>query len=228
MPIETECLGCGKRLRVADEHAGKLAKCPQCQTVYTVPQSPVAASWGAGASTSSSLAPSDRWHLKTVDGLTFGPVSRGELDRWMTEGRVTPQSQILHEGDGQWQWAGQIYPHLQNMAADSPFAPGASAAAIPSGGINPYAPSQATAPYGAGYPRFQEPHRGGAILTISVLSIFCSILAIAVLVMAIMDLSKMNRGVMDPAGRGLTIAGLVIACLPLLLIVVQILSAFAN
>ena len=78
MPIETICQ-CGKRLRVADEHAGKLAKCPQCQAVYTVPQ-PAAA--GAGLGSASTLPPDDRWHLRTDGGLTFGPVSRQELDRW--------------------------------------------------------------------------------------------------------------------------------------------------
>src|SRR5687767_1165236 len=37
MPIETSCQGCGRLLRVADEHAGKLARCPHCQTIYNVP-----------------------------------------------------------------------------------------------------------------------------------------------------------------------------------------------
>jgi hypothetical protein len=36
MPIEFDC-GCGRRLRVADEHAGKLARCPACRGVAQVP-----------------------------------------------------------------------------------------------------------------------------------------------------------------------------------------------
>ena len=225
MAIETECQGCGRRLRVADEHAGKLAKCPQCQAVYTVPRSPVAASWGAGLATSSSLSPDDRWHLRTVDGLTFGPVARAELDRWMSEGRVTPQSQILHEGDGQWQWAGQIYPHLQNVA-DSPFKPGvATVAAMPDGSVNPYAPSAGiSAPYS--YPRYPEQHRGGAILTLAIVGlILCQFLAIAAVIMALVDLGKMNRGIMDPAGKSQTIAGLVIGSISIALAVMVVLSS---
>lgn len=37
MPIEIVCAGCGQTLRVADEHAGKMARCPQCGTVAPVP-----------------------------------------------------------------------------------------------------------------------------------------------------------------------------------------------
>jgi hypothetical protein len=221
MPIETQCQGCGKRLRVADEHAGKLAKCPQCQAVYTVPQSAVATAWGAGTASDSPLAPTDRWHLKTPDGLTFGPVARAELDRWLSEGRVTSQSQILHEGAGQWSWAAQIYPHLQNAASDSPFQPGAVQPYLPPG-VNLYAPSPSIAsPYG--YSPFRERHRGGAILTMAIVGlVLCQFLAIAAVIMAAVDLGKMKQGVMDPAGKGLTIAGLVIGSLAIALVLFQI------
>lgn len=216
MPIETVCQGCGKRLRVGDEHAGKLAKCPQCQAVYTVPQSAVAASWGAGASTSSALSAGDRWHLKTPDGLSFGPVARVELDRWLGEGRITAQSQILHEGDGQWVWAAQIYPHLQNVALASPFQPGAAPR-----GVNPYAPS-AVAPMGTpNYQGYLEPHHGVLVLVLGIVSVACFILAFPAIILAFIDLGKMKRGVMDPSGRGLTIAGLCIAILPVALMLFQ-------
>lgn len=37
MPIEMRCTGCGQMLRVADEHAGKKARCPGCGTIAEVP-----------------------------------------------------------------------------------------------------------------------------------------------------------------------------------------------
>lgn len=37
MPIEMNCTGCGQTLRVADEHAGKKARCPACGTIAEVP-----------------------------------------------------------------------------------------------------------------------------------------------------------------------------------------------
>jgi uncharacterized membrane protein len=39
MPIEFLCSGCQNQLRVADETAGKQARCPNCSTVLTVPGS---------------------------------------------------------------------------------------------------------------------------------------------------------------------------------------------
>ncbi|MCI0540062.1 MAG: DUF4190 domain-containing protein [Verrucomicrobiales bacterium] len=234
MSIETICEGCKKRLRVADEHAGRLAKCPHCQLTYTVPQSLVAASWGAGNATNSDLPPSDRWHLKTPDGLSFGPVARAELDRWLAEGRVTSASQILHEGDGQWVWAAQAYPHLGNStsrpgASQSPFAPGTLAKPIDlplsshGGNVNPYA-SPAAAGYAPPIPqRYREPARGGTILTMSIVGMFvCFFLSIAAVAMGFTDLSEMKRGIRDPSGRGLTIAGVVIGCISIGLVVLQL------
>jgi hypothetical protein len=37
MPIELTCPGCGKQLRLADEHAGKSGRCPACQATFQIP-----------------------------------------------------------------------------------------------------------------------------------------------------------------------------------------------
>jgi ribosomal protein S27E len=37
MAIEMGCTGCGQTLRVADEHAGKKARCPACGTIVQIP-----------------------------------------------------------------------------------------------------------------------------------------------------------------------------------------------
>ena len=39
MPIDLNCSGCGKRLRVPDDSAGKQARCPACGEISTVPES---------------------------------------------------------------------------------------------------------------------------------------------------------------------------------------------
>ena len=41
MPIEISCSNCQAILRVADEHAGKSARCPQCSTVIPIPLTPL-------------------------------------------------------------------------------------------------------------------------------------------------------------------------------------------
>jgi hypothetical protein len=37
MPIEIQCVGCGQKIRVGDEHAGKKARCPACGSISQVP-----------------------------------------------------------------------------------------------------------------------------------------------------------------------------------------------
>ena len=48
MPIEISCSNCQAILRVADEHAGKSARCPQCSTVIPIPLTPLQESQSAG------------------------------------------------------------------------------------------------------------------------------------------------------------------------------------
>lgn len=43
MSISFSCTGCGRTLKVADELAGRKAKCPQCQTVLYIPEGPAVA-----------------------------------------------------------------------------------------------------------------------------------------------------------------------------------------
>lgn len=251
MPIESNCQGCGRLLRVGDEHAGKLARCPHCQTIYTVPggatptrppspfaeTSPYPAAASAPfPSASSQPKPGGRWTLKTPDGLTFGPVPRSELDNWLNQGRITPQSQLQQEGSAQWLWAGQVYPQLGSLPTGGFPSPGGPAgnpfADRPSApGQNPYAPPASGGAYNwpaTGY-RFQEQHRGGAILAMGIVSIFCcEIISIVTIVMAVIDLQKMSAGTMDPSGRGLTIAGLVCAIIKLALSFFYIVVVIAN
>jgi len=40
MAIEFDCTGCGKRLRVQDQDAGKKAECPECHTIGEIPAAP--------------------------------------------------------------------------------------------------------------------------------------------------------------------------------------------
>lgn len=211
MPIETTCQTCGKRLRVAEEHAGKFAKCPACQTIYTVPDpaqvagAPSAPLLPAGSELLASEGV-DRWHLRTPEGLTFGPVTRHVLDQWQREGRITGQSQLAQEGNGQWVWASSIYPQLASTTTVNPFQDS------PETGQNPYAPPGAGTYWPGGSYLALAPHRGALILTLAIISIVvCNLLSVPSLVMALVDLNKMSRGIMDPSGRGLTIAGLVIS-----------------
>jgi hypothetical protein len=214
MQIESKCPGCGRTLRVAAEHAGKSARCPVCSTIYQV-----AAKDGDGAA---DLSPSDRWFLKTPEGQTYGPVTRSTLDGWVSEGRVADDCRLMRESEGIWQEATVTYPVLRPpqrkiaMAApvfDNPVAGG------------PYQSASSAAPS-----RIVNPHRGGLILTLGILSwaLGCPVFGIMAWVMGSSDLHDMRRGATDPRGLSLTQAGQVIGMIhAILTLIVLVLGAFA-
>lgn len=238
MPIIVTCTGCGRKLRLADEHAGKTARCPACRMTFQVPLDAAKAPDGGSddvlridentptpklapmtTPTSAPLgssAPADAWYLRVPEGHQYGPVPKTEMDNWVREGRVTAQCQ-LKNGDGPWQPAASIYSQLGGAQSGvGPFQPvqqPANPFAQPMGGApyNPYASPMAPQ---MGYPpnfAYRKPHRGGMILALGILSFFCCPIMIINLVLASNDLSEMERGTMDTSGQGLTRTGQILS-----------------
>lgn len=58
MPIELVCSGCGQRLQVREEDAGKQARCPRCQAVSSVPAAPTSGSFAPSPPPGASAQPS--------------------------------------------------------------------------------------------------------------------------------------------------------------------------
>lgn len=224
MAIETICQGCSKKLRVADEHAGKQARCPECGVIYTVPQPTISSYTLLDEAQATIAAPlpsqafanppaketAEQWWMKIDDGREFGPVDRATLDRWYAERRIGPTTQLKRQHDGQWHPASRVFPELA-AASTTNIAP------LSAAGANPFA-EQSHAPTFAPSPgrapaAYAEPHRGALILVLALLSWFmnCFPLGIAAWVMASDDLKKMHLGRMDPSGEGLTRASMIIA-----------------
>ena len=205
--IDTLCDGCGKRLRVAAEHAGKKARCPHCQQVYTVPQHNAVSS--AGFELCQKAPPTgESWQVKTEEGLIYGPVSKSELDGWRDSGRITHRAQLLPVGGEQWLWAAAVYPELNPAEPMSPTGVEvATPAATPAPALHPF------------YARGIQPHRGPLVLALAIVGLFtiCPALAVIGLILGLYDLRLMKREKMDPAGRGLTIAGLVLSAVSIVL-----------
>lgn len=216
MPIETPCPGCGSKLRVADEHAGRQARCPKCQTVYQVP-----AAAAAPSQAESSRPAAGGWFLMT-GGQDYGPVSKAEIDRWVAEGRVSSTSKIRQD-DRPWQDAAHVYPQLATGAMGG----GAMGARAIGGGAfpaeqspfqqNPFADRDARVnPYAsassiAGGVRGRRPHRGGLVLAFGILGfVICAFFGIASWIMGRNDLQEMRAGRMDPSGMGMTQAGMIL------------------
>lgn len=198
MAIDSTCQTCGKQLRVADEHAGQQARCPNCQTIYTVPEKSPS---GAPAAAGSALA--DSWQVKTPEGLVYGPIIKGELDRWCLQGRITPSCQLLQGGEPQWRWAAEVYPQLREAVVMTPAVRGSP--------VTPYSPMPL--PPGAIY--YPKAHRGVLVLVLALLGYvsLCFVVSIVAVVLGVMDLREMKAGRMDPEGRGMTIIGIVLASL---------------
>ena len=205
MPIEFNCKQCQQLLRVSDSDAGKHARCPACKAVLPVP----------AKSLLDQGDPHAQWHIRTNDDKTYGPIAKSELDSWVAEGRVTAESQLRRDGDGdtQWQNAEILYPVLSGTRSGTnanPF----SAATSPS---NPYASPQATSirtpNTGAGH--HTRPHRGGLILALGIFAFMtgactCLIPGICAWYMGNEDLHAMRTGRMDSNGHGLTMAGMIL------------------
>ncbi|MBC8355524.1 MAG: hypothetical protein H8E66_26395 [Planctomycetes bacterium] len=195
MPIETTCPGCDRKLQVGEEHAGKQARCPLCNEIYTVP-SLVEAESAANADAD----PRVQWRMRTPEGQTYGPASKSDLEAWVAEGRVSSDCMLSSDADTNWVNADAVFPALTQAPRPSPMV----------------AP-RATERYIAG-------HRGALILSLGIISwaVGCPIFGICAWVMGSADLREMRAGRMDSNGTGLTQAGQIIGMLHAMLMIVVI------
>ncbi len=201
MPIEVRCEGCGRTLRVADEHAGKALRCPACNHISTAP--------AAGSSLLGDPRPSQlRWHMRTPEGQTYGPVDEDQLALWAREGRLAGDCELSASPAGPWQPATVKFPALKRPAP--PPAP----AARP---LPPTPSFQAPSPFAPGDSagRYLVPHRGGLILVLGLLGFIvgCPIFSLMAWVMGSGDLREIHAGRMDPSGEPLTRAGQILGML---------------
>ena len=89
---------------------------------------------------------------------------------------------------------------------------------------NPYASPTTPA---SGLTTYTRPHRGALLLILGIVSILCcNLLGIAPWVMANSDLAAMDRGEIDPSGRGLTQAGRVLGIIAIVLMVLALVAQF--
>ncbi len=215
MPIETICPGCNRKLRVGDEFAGKQARCPVCNEIYTV---------SGVASNPAEQPPEDKtWRLKTPEGQIYGPVSKQELDQWVTDGRVTADCYVAPD-ESTWNRAEAVYPVLKPTPVAVRTSPLAGSAAAGFGGAAGNPRGQAAAGGGQTRYRYTAAHRGGLILALGVVSwvVGCPVFGLFAWTMGSADLREMRLGRMDPSGMGLTQAGQIIGMIHAILCLVAL------
>jgi predicted Zn finger-like uncharacterized protein len=122
--MEAQCPQCSSRLRVPDDAAAKKVRCPSCQSIITLAGgTPEVAIPGPNVPAPRLAAvAAAQWSVKMEDGQQYGPISKTELDRWVADGRLGPECQLLKSGAPQWQWASDVYPQLASSAAGPPAA----------------------------------------------------------------------------------------------------------
>ena len=225
MAIETICKKCARKLSVADQYAGKRARCPQCGNVYEVPQKTggdVDVFAGVDQSNPAAKAAnvgSLQWSMKTPDGSEYGPVSKEELDQWLREGRISADCFLKSSATGKWQPAADVYQMLRSSSSrpttGGQYVAGGAATNFPTSN-NPFQDTQTgLGSYGTPPPGLED-HRGVLILILGMISWMACLIAgpcgISVSIVAItlgaMDLKKMNQGHMDPSGKTMTACGL--------------------
>jgi DNA-directed RNA polymerase subunit RPC12/RpoP len=200
MPIETICQTCARKLRVADEFAGKKARCPQCGTIYIVPGQPEVTPEDGISETIYKRRPDDeKWQVRTPDNRVYGPVPKSELDQWVAEGRVPPEASLQSESSGYWRPAGDVFPQLRRSAPLQ-------------AATNPFADQPLESPFAAPAFLHGRPHRGVMILIFAILGwVACPVFAPIAWIMGQSDLREMRQGLMDNSGMSLTQAGVVLA-----------------
>jgi predicted Zn finger-like uncharacterized protein len=146
VPIVIQCPHCRRRFRVPDKYAGKRVKCPKCEGTIAIravgelsPEELAAGDKATREEVESHEPTAGRWFLQTEDSQQYGPVSKTELDAWLSEGRIDASCQLLCEGWKQWKWADEVYAELAEAAAEPQQA-------APAGEENPFAGIAETAP----------------------------------------------------------------------------------
>ncbi|MGI8980083.1 MAG: hypothetical protein ACR2FY_12740 [Pirellulaceae bacterium] len=228
--LEIPCGGCGRALRVAPDHAGKMARCPVCGHITQVPATRIPSPFPAsGRELAGEEAPqregapgslgihkdAAEWYMKTPEEQTFGPASFQDLERWVQEGRITSDCELCQGAAGNWQPADWLFPTLKRQPTFSPQL----AASLPAARNSPSAhapshyppPGSSTASATSGT-RYVAAHRGALILILGLMGLFiqCPLFPFMSWVMGSNDLRDMEAGRMDPSGRDLTRAGMIV------------------
>ena len=130
MSIQFDCENCQKKLKVPQSAAGKRGRCNQCGHLNTIPAvasaetiidtvaandggAPVATPIGSGSG-------DETYNVKSaVNGAVFGPADSATLQKWLDEGRITPNCQLQETGTTGWTMASAMFPALGAAAGSA-------------------------------------------------------------------------------------------------------------
>lgn len=183
---------------MAEENAGKQARCPACGSVYTIPfPNATPREPAADPLTPLPIEPSspesEQFWMRTAEGVQYGPVDRATLDRWFAEGRIGP-GYLLRQSE------------VENWQAAETFRPNRP---TPNAGANPFAYTPGQAPVAAGgMYHYPKPDQSGIVLALGIIGILgCLPVGIAAWVKGHSVLKDMASGQADPQNKAMVQVG---------------------
>jgi hypothetical protein len=212
MTIDIACPGCGRKLCVSEEFAGKQIRCPACQQISIAPGISENSTEADPAGTVQTDQPATTWHLRMPDGPIYGPIDWDQVLQWVSEGRIAADCELAESPAGPWHIATELLPQLA-VTSQQPLSGSAGtivhgagpATAEPAGAtLDPLNPSINGSAYVA-------PHRGPIVLVLGILGLCsCPLFSFVAWALGSHDLKEMRAGRMDRSGEGLTMAGMVL------------------
>ena len=144
------------------------------------------------------------YKIRGNDGKEYGPVPVDQMHQWIREGRANAQTQVQLEGSTEWQALGTLPEFAASLAV--PVAPAATMPGVAMG----------TAP------RINPLALTGFIISIVGIPMFCCCLVslpinLLALVLSVIGLMQIRAKPEMYSGKGLAIAGIILASLGLLL-----------
>jgi ribosomal protein S27E len=218
MTLEIACPGCGRLLRVGQQHAGKQIRCPACQQISVAPDAIGAAAVSPPAAADAAPNEPATWYLKTPEGPIYGPIAWSEMRHWADEGRIDRDCLLAETSQGPWQSAADVLPALPadrvppRAAERAPHSAGPGSISAPGPAGWPAAGPAAFPIEGAAPGGWIAPHRGGLIFLLGLLgfAVACPLFSFLAWVMGSRDLAEMRARRMDRSGEGLTMGGMIL------------------
>ena len=157
-----------------------------------------------------------QWYYAN-EGQQLGPVSIADLKKLVAISQVLPETLIWREGMSAWLPANGLPELFATDPVDSPEMPPFDQPSV----LQQHLQGQVDYTH-------VEPHRGELILTLGIVGLFVPIVGIPAWIMGNSDLEKINKGTMDPSGRGQTKTGMVLGIIDTIWMVLIILIGVGN
>ncbi len=233
MPIETQCSGCGSRLRVGDEHAGKKARCPGCGELTSLPAAHESSPAASVSSAADSPSPSN---VSSHTGSQAGtanttPSSAGPVATSGNETRSAggPPQWLFRSENGhiygpigkaelqQWANEGRVSRscHLQLVGGDGRWESAAGWIGTSTLHIDDTTPYEPSVHYAYGRSNHvnqtqtvpmqsMRRSRGTLVMVFAILGIGCPVFSMMAAIIGYLDLQAMREFRMESSGRNLT------------------------